>query len=111
MTVFTPFWRVQRELPRRAVLDAPARLKLPDGLDPGELPAGPSLADELPEPFCAPGEVAARAAMDAWLDGPIDRYADRHDDLVGRDERPLGLPALGLHLGAGARAARAGPRW
>ncbi len=83
MTVFTPFRRVQRELPRRAVLEAPARLRLPDGLDPGELPAGPSLADELPEPFRSPGEAAARVAMDAWVDGPIDRYGDRHDDLSG----------------------------
>ena len=83
MTVFTPFWRVQRELPRRAVLKAAASMQLPDGLDPGELPAGPSLADELPEPFCAPGEAAARAAMDAWLEGAIDSYGDRHDDLAG----------------------------
>jgi deoxyribodipyrimidine photo-lyase len=63
------------------VLKAPARLALPDGLDPGELPAGPSLAGELPEPFCVPGEVAARAAMDAWLDGPVDTYGEHHDDL------------------------------
>jgi len=83
MTVFTPFWRAQRELPRRAVLEAPAALKLPAGLDPGELPSGPPLSDELPEPFCVPGEQAGRAAMHAWLDGPIDRYGDRHDDLSG----------------------------
>jgi len=83
LTVFTPFWRAQGELPRREVLEPPRRLSLPDGLDPGELPAGPSLADELPEPFCAPGEAAARAAADAWLDGPVDRYAERHDELSG----------------------------
>mgnify|MGYP001470466704 CR=1 FL=1 len=83
LTVFTPFWRAQRELPRRAVFEAPAALRLPDGLDPGALPAGPSLEDELPEPFCRPGETAARAAMAAWIDGPVDAYADRHDDLTG----------------------------
>ncbi len=83
MTVFTPFWRVQRELPRRAPLPAPARLRLPNGLDPGELPRGAALTDELPAPFCVPGEAAARTAMSAWIDGPIDAYGERHDDLSG----------------------------
>jgi deoxyribodipyrimidine photo-lyase len=100
MTVFTPFWRTQRELPRRAVLAAPERLTLPDGLDPGELPAGPALADELPEPFCPPGETAARRALEAWLDGPIDHYAGRHDDLSG------GTSGLSAHLRWGCISAR-----
>jgi deoxyribodipyrimidine photo-lyase len=100
MTVFTPFWRVQRELPRRAALDAPARITLPAGVEPGELPAGASLADELPAPFCAPGETAARAAMAAWLDGPVDAYGARHDDLSG------GTSGLSAHLRWGCISAR-----
>ena len=36
----------------------------------------------MPEPFREPGERAARAALAAWLDGPIDRYAERHDKLA-----------------------------
>ncbi|MFM9127178.1 MAG: cryptochrome/photolyase family protein [Solirubrobacterales bacterium] len=83
VTVFTPFWKVQRELERRPVLPAPGAVKVPDGIDPGELPEGPALADELPEPWCVPGETAAREALDEWIDGPIDDYAKRHDDLTG----------------------------
>lgn len=100
MTVFTPFRRAQQELPRRAVLDAPAALRLPDGLDAGALPGGPALGDELPAPFCAPGETAGRAAMAAWLDGPVDRYGDRHDDLTG------GSSGLSPHLRFGCISAR-----
>ena len=100
LTVFTPFWRVQSALPRRAVLDPVARLRLPDGLDPGALPAGPVLADELPEPFCLPGEAAGRAAMDAWVAGPVDDYAARHDDLTG------GSSGLSPYLRFGCVSAR-----
>ncbi len=83
ITVFTPFWKVQRDLERRPVLPAPAAVRLPKGLDRGELPEGPALDDELPEPFCVPGEGAAREALDEWVGGPIDRYEARHDDLTG----------------------------
>ena len=69
---------------------------LPDGLDSGSLPDGPRLRDELPEPFCEPGEAAARAALDAWLDGPVDRLRRAPRRSRGRHERPLGVPALGL---------------
>jgi deoxyribodipyrimidine photo-lyase len=34
--------------------------------------------EQLPEPAVEPGEQAARAALGRWLDGPIDRYADRN---------------------------------
>ncbi len=83
MTVFTPFWRQWEKLERRRLLKAPSRLTLPHDLDPGSLPDGPALEDELAEPFCRPGEVAGRAAMDAWLDGPIDAYGEQHDTLEG----------------------------
>jgi deoxyribodipyrimidine photo-lyase len=82
-SVFTPFWKAERELPRRPVLPAPTALRLPDGLDRGELPATPQLGEQLPEPFCQPGEPAAREALELWLDGPIDSYAELHDNLSG----------------------------
>jgi len=82
-SVFTPFWKAERELPRRPVLGAPKALRLPDGLDCGELPATPQLGEQLPEPFCQPGEPAARAALELWLDGPIDSYSELHDNLSG----------------------------
>ncbi|MCU0313032.1 MAG: DNA photolyase family protein [Solirubrobacteraceae bacterium] len=91
-TVFTPFWKAERELERRSPLPAPGRLRLPAGLERGAPAPGPELADVLPEPFTVPGETAGRAAMAAWLDGPVDAYAARHDDLSG------GTSGLSPHL-------------
>ena len=82
-TVFTPFWRAWQQLDRRPVLPAPLALKLPDGIDRGVIPGAPLLDSELPQPFCEPGEQAGRAAAERWLDGPVDRYSDLHDDLAG----------------------------
>ena len=82
-SVFTPFWKAERELPRRPVMGPPKALRLPDGLDCGELPAAPQLSEQLREPFCQPGEPAARSALELWLDGPVDSYAELHDNLSG----------------------------
>ncbi len=100
LTVFTPFWKASMLLDRREVLGAPARIALPDDLDLEELPRSPRLHDELAEPFCVPGEQAARAEMTAWLAGPVDAYADRHDDLRG------GTSGLSAHLRWGSISAR-----
>ncbi len=90
--VFTPFHRHWRTLERRPVHRAPARLApLPSGLRQGSLPAAPAGPGEaLAQPHCAPGEAAARAALAAWLDGPIDDYADTHD-AVGVEHGTSGL--------------------
>ena len=48
--VFTPYWRVWSAHPRRALLPAPRRVVLPDGLAAGELPPVPAGA--------SPGAVA-----------------------------------------------------
>ena len=79
---------------------APETMTLPRGLDRGTLPRGPALEDVLPEPVCVPGERAARTAMNAWLNGPIDAYADRHDDLAG------GTSALSPYLRWGCLSPR-----
>ncbi len=81
--VFTPFWRAWGGLERRAVLPVPQRVTLPAGTVRGDIPANPELHAQLDEPFCEPGESAARTAVERWLDGPIDDYAARHDDLTG----------------------------
>jgi deoxyribodipyrimidine photo-lyase len=99
-SVFTPFWRAWRRLDRRAVLGAPDAISLPAGIDLGDLPAAPLLADELDQPFCEPGEGAARAAAERWLSGPVDAYGELHDSLLG------GTSGLSPYLRWGAVSAR-----
>jgi deoxyribodipyrimidine photo-lyase len=102
-TVFTPFWRAHAGLPRRPVHGAPRSVPaLPSGLATGTIPslAALGLEDDVPEPAATAGERAARAALRRWLDGPIDRYAERHDDLAG------GTSVLSPHLRWGTLSAR-----
>jgi deoxyribodipyrimidine photo-lyase len=89
-TVFTPFFKHWRSLERRTVHRAPAQLApLPSALRKGRLPAAPD-GGQLAEPHCEPGEEAARAALAAWLEGPIDGYATAHD-AVGKAGGTSGL--------------------
>jgi len=85
-TVFTPFHRHWLELERRTIHRAPAELPaLPNGVSKGRLPAAGALGIDgdapLAEPACEPGEGAARAALERWLAGPVDRYGELHDAL------------------------------
>jgi deoxyribodipyrimidine photo-lyase len=48
--VFTPYWRRWREEPAAAVLAPPARLRLPDGVAGGSLPAGNGTGGERRAP-------------------------------------------------------------
>ncbi|HET7304001.1 MAG TPA: deoxyribodipyrimidine photo-lyase [Segeticoccus sp.] len=82
--VFTPYFRRWTELPKRATLPPPDRLRLPAGLRRGRIPARGTLctgtrAPELPEG----GETAGRGRLQEWLSGGVDDYADGHDDLAG----------------------------
>jgi deoxyribodipyrimidine photo-lyase len=79
-TVFSPFRRAWSEAERRTVHRAPAALApLPAGLATGRLPAADALGlgDDVPEPIAKPGEPAARAALERWLRGAVDHYAER----------------------------------
>lgn len=97
-TVFTPYWKTWERLAAREVVDAPRALApLPAGLDRGELPGDRA---QLAAPVCEPGEPAAREALRRWLDGPVDRYADRHDTLAG------GTSILSPYLRWGCLSAR-----
>ncbi|MGE4425183.1 MAG: deoxyribodipyrimidine photo-lyase [Solirubrobacteraceae bacterium] len=91
---FTPFGRSWAGAPRRTIVDAPSSLVVPrvagDGLPTaGDLtgPApwsGPVARDwsrPLPTPVVEPGEEAGLRAARAWLDGPLERYADERDRL------------------------------
>jgi deoxyribodipyrimidine photo-lyase len=84
--VFTPYHRAWAAEPRRALEDPPARLALPDGLEPGG----------LPEPAGGGGETEARAALERWLAGGDARYAEGRDDLAASATSRLSIP---LHLG------------
>ncbi|GAA0380568.1 deoxyribodipyrimidine photo-lyase [Microbispora corallina] len=78
--VFTPYWRAWSATPRRPVLGPPERVRLPDGLDPGDLPEPSS------EPFgvVRGGETEGRRRMAEWVDAGLARYAGTRDHVAGR---------------------------
>jgi len=96
-TVFSPFWRAWRQLPRRAVHGAPRTLPPPPGLHPGEIPR---VSCPLHQPVAAPGEKAGRERMLAFVRDGLDRYAERHDRLAG------GTSQLSPYLHFGCLSAR-----
>jgi deoxyribodipyrimidine photo-lyase len=98
-TVFSPFWRSWAHLPRREVLDPPARIALPDGVEPGGIPAGLAREPGLETPI-EPGEAAGRARMEAFLRDELAAYAARHDRLAG------GTSVLSPHLHFGTVSPR-----
>lgn len=104
--VFTPFHRAWASLERRPVHRAPARLPpLPRDLHRGTVPSLRDLgldaaAAELPDPVAAPGEAAARAALERWLASDLAAYGERHDRLAGGSSR------LSPHLRFGTLSAR-----
>jgi deoxyribodipyrimidine photo-lyase len=97
-TVFTSFHRAWLAQPRREVAPAPESLPpLPAGLDRGDLPALSELGLEQEVSDPPPGgETSAREAMRSFLDGPVDRYEDRRNQLIG--EGPSRLSPY-LHFG------------
>jgi deoxyribodipyrimidine photo-lyase len=112
-TVFSPFGRTWDHQTRRAILDAPRELSVPqvsgEGLpSPDDL--GADGAPDVPEPFAQPGEEAGLKVARAWLDGPIQDYDDLHDVLAGKpgSSRPAGgTSGLSPHL----RWGTVSPRW
>ena len=84
--VFGPFHRRWPGLERRTIHRAPSELSaLPSSLRKGRIPGLDALGldgPQLPEPFCEPGEPAARRTLRRWLDGGLARYGDTHDLLA-----------------------------
>ncbi len=95
--VFTPYYRRWFEARRRHVEAAPDRVRLPAGLDVGELPELGDLVDGARSPDVAPGGArAGNARLDAWIESGLRGYAERHDDLPGDATSRL---SAYLHLG------------
>jgi deoxyribodipyrimidine photolyase len=86
--VFTPYLRAWERAKRRPVAAAPEKVRLPDGLDPGELP---DLAARRTGAGTFPGgESVANKRFDAWLrSGGVDGYADGRNDLAGDETSRL----------------------
>jgi len=83
--VYTPFWRAVSGRDVRTPLAAPGDLTAPE-----QWPASDALADwrlghamgrgaRIVARHAAPGEAAARAKADAFLDGPVGQYKDLRD--------------------------------
>ncbi|MDT0447091.1 cryptochrome/photolyase family protein [Streptomyces johnsoniae] len=81
--VFTPYFRRWSGTPLRGVLNAPRAVRVPD-VRSAPLPAPSGLAPGTPSPGLPEGgESAARRRLRAWENGPLNAYAERHDDLAG----------------------------
>jgi deoxyribodipyrimidine photo-lyase len=79
--VFTPYHRAWSTASRRATLDAPDRITLPDGVDAGGMP---DLDAVRPESIDLPpgGEKAARRHVDVYLAGDVTRYGALRNELA-----------------------------
>jgi deoxyribodipyrimidine photo-lyase len=98
-SVFSPFHRRWRSLGTPATFEAPGTIDPPEldpGFDAGDV--GDQASDvDLPEP----GEHAALAALEAWVEGGLADYARRRDRLDG-----AGTSHLSPYLTLGTLSAR-----
>jgi len=102
--VFTPYWRIWSEQPRRRRHPAPRRLQLPPGVGAGRIPALGKLTAGAPSPdLIEGGEAAARKRLERWLRSGLAGYEEGHDDLAGGN----GTSRIGadLHFGCLSPAA------
>jgi deoxyribodipyrimidine photo-lyase len=77
--VFTPYWRAWLAAAWRQSCQAPSEISLPEGIEPGDLPATVHGCS----PQLAPG--GERAGLDrvrSWLDGPLAGYDAARDSLA-----------------------------
>jgi deoxyribodipyrimidine photo-lyase len=94
--VFTPYHRRWSQLGQRRPLPAPQRLTLPP-VQTGRLPRAAQLHPEAPAAGVARGgEKTAREHLRGWLSGPVENYAEGHDDLAADATSRL---SPWLHLG------------
>jgi deoxyribodipyrimidine photo-lyase len=80
--VFTPYWRRWQAMQLRPPARAPARLRLPAELEPGELPSLRALTSRSRSPHLPPGgERAGRRRLEQWLAHGLAGY-ERDRDLL-----------------------------
>ncbi len=98
MRVFTPYWRRWVAADHRDPVPAPDAIATPSDPTTGRIPGLADLVEgeEAPERLRC-GEVAARARLDAWLDGPIADYDEGRNDLAADRTSKL---SHHLHFGA-----------
>ncbi len=99
--VFTPYWRRWEAAPHRRPVAVPDQLRLPPGLDRGEVPALSEVSYGATSPqVIRGGEAAGRARLDAWLEadgaGTIEAYDDERDRM---DHEGTSRLSADLHLG------------
>jgi deoxyribodipyrimidine photo-lyase len=88
--VFTPYWRRWQATPLLPPQPAPARLRLPDGIEPRELPQLSALTSVGPSPDVPrAGEYAGRARLRRWLANGLAGY-ERNDRLGANATSRLG---------------------
>jgi deoxyribodipyrimidine photo-lyase len=81
--VFTPYYRKWSAVGVAAPRPPPRRLRPPEGLDPGRLPAPWDICPGAASPLLPPGgETAARALLHDWLGGGLAAYERSRDDLA-----------------------------
>jgi deoxyribodipyrimidine photo-lyase len=81
--VFTPYWRAWDSAPKRDVLGAPGKLRLPSSVRHGRLPKLADLTRAKPVGGLPPGgETAGRELLSRWLRTRPERYEDRGDQLA-----------------------------
>jgi len=96
--VFTPYWRRWSQVTPRPVLGVPDLPPMPDDLEVGPMPSLADLTAGAVAPSLAPGgEVAARARLAWWMDGPVDEYAEGRNRMA---EDATSRLSTALHLGA-----------
>lgn len=95
--VFTPYLRNWSAQEWREVLPPPDRLRLPEGVDPGELPEAAQLCagDASPE-LPAGGESVALVQLRTWAADDLATYDEHHDDLAADRTSRI---SVHLHLG------------
>lgn len=78
--VFAPYWSRWRAVPRRALLEPPAAVRLPHGLETDGVPELDAGQTSPGRP--AGGESEARRRLEAWIAAGLGAYARGRDDLA-----------------------------